>query len=52
MRLPPLPMLDQADRRIVGIGLLIALAFLLGCLVIGAGLGVGVLVFRVLSGLS
>ncbi len=49
MRLPPLP-LDQADRRIVGIGLVVVLAFLLMCLVIGAGLGAGVLAFRVLSG--
>ncbi len=43
-------LLDQADRRILGTALVLGLAFLLVCVMIGAGLGVGVLAFRVLAG--
>lgn len=50
MRRLLLPTLDQADRRVVGIVLIVMLAFLLACLVVGIGLGAGVLMFRLLSG--
>lgn len=49
---PKLPaVLDAADRRIVGIGLVIVLCFFLACVVVGGGIGAGVAVFRILSGL-
>lgn len=50
MKRIPLPTLDQADRRVVGIALIVILAFLLACLVVGGGVGLGVFAFRMLSG--
>jgi hypothetical protein len=44
------PTLDASDRRIVGITLVLLLAFLLVCIVVGGGLGAGVLMFRLVSG--
>lgn len=51
LKLPALP-LDEADRRVIGIAIIIMLAFLLVCLVIGAGLGAGVFAFYAISGLK
>lgn len=45
-----LPALDAADRRIVGIALVLVLAFVLLCVVVGGGLGIGVLAFKTLAG--
>lgn len=50
MKRPKLPALDQADRRIVGIGIILVLAFVVACAAIGAGLGLGVRMFALLSG--
>ena len=43
-------MIDQQDRHVLGLVLIVVMAFVGLCLVIGAGLGVGVLVFRVVAG--
>lgn len=48
-RLPGIP-LDPADRRILAIGIILVLVFILVCIVIGGGLGAGVLAFRLVSG--
>lgn len=45
MKLPALPTLDAADRRIVSIGLVLLLSFVLACMAIGAGVGLGVRAF-------
>lgn len=48
-RLPALP-LDQADRRILGIGIILLLGFLFVCATVGAGVGIAVAAFRLLAG--
>lgn len=50
-KLPTLP-IDQADRRVVVIGLVIVLMFFLACVAIGGGLGAGVWAFRLMSGMG
>lgn len=49
MMRPKLPALDAADRRIVGVAVVLVFGFLLACMVIGAGLGAGVAMFRLLA---
>jgi hypothetical protein len=49
-KLPALPMPDAADRKVIGIGIIIMLVFLLACIVVGGGLGAGVFAFRFMSG--
>lgn len=43
-------LLDADDRRIVGMGLVVLLAFVLVCMAIGAGLGLGVRVYSLMAG--
>lgn len=49
-RRPRLPTLDEADRKVIGIGLVVALAWVLACMVVGLGLGLGVATFKLLAG--
>jgi hypothetical protein len=44
--------LDQSDRRVVSIALVIVLAFALACLTIGAGVGLGVRAYLAISGVG
>lgn len=46
------PTLDASDRRIVGVAFVLVLAFWAVCIAFGAGLGAGVLAFRVMSGVA
>lgn len=50
LKLPPLPTPDAADRKVIGVGIILLLAFLLVCVVVGGGLGLGVFAFRVMAG--
>lgn len=43
-------MIDQKDRRILAIGLVLLFAFLLACLAIGAGLGLGMRAYILAAG--
>lgn len=52
MKRTPMPTLDQADRRVLGVGIILVLCFLLACIVIGAGIGAGVFAFKLLSGMG
>lgn len=49
LKFPPLPTLDDQDRRIISICLVVALAFLFAVVTIAAGLGLGVRVFNLLA---
>jgi hypothetical protein len=49
---PKLPTLDQADRKVLGVAIILVLCFALACIVVGAGLGAGVFAFRLLSGMG
>lgn len=52
MTRPKLPamLLDPADRRILAIGLVLMFAFLLACIAIGAGLGLGMRAYLLAAG--
>lgn len=42
--------LDAADRRILGIALVLAVLFVILCVVVGGGIGAGVMMYRLVSG--